>query len=192
MRRRDLLAMIGAATTASPASAIGQERVRPALIGLFSSPTSVPAETNAFRQAIRDLGFIEGRDVSIIYRSGPPGSVPTEALPDLALEMVQRKPDVIVTPGGAAFVKALTQATSTIPIVMVTTNDAVEAGVVASLSRPGGNVTGLSWQGDTLRTKRLELLREALPHLRRVAVLLDPRQVLQKDAPGSCRQIPRP
>ena len=181
MRRRDLLAMIGAVTMGSPTTAIGQERSSPALIGLFTLPTNVPAEVDAFRQAMREFGYFEGRDVSIVYRSGPP-SVPVDALPRLARELVEQKPDVIVTPGGAPAVKAFMQATSTIPIVMVTTSDAVEAGVVASLSRPGGNVTGLSWQGEDLRTKRLELLRDALPHARRVAVLLNPQDVLQRDA----------
>lgn len=101
---------------------------------------------------MRDLGYIEGKDVSIVYRSGPAGIPPAAILPQLAVELVQRRPQVIVNSGGTPAVKVLMQATSTIPIVMVTANDAVEAGVVASLPRPGGNVTGLSQQARDLST----------------------------------------
>jgi putative ABC transport system substrate-binding protein len=182
VNRRQLLALLGGAAAGPPGIAIGQQPSRPALVGLFTAQTGVPAEVNAFRQALRDLGYVEGRDVSIVYHAGPPGAVTAEMLPHLAVEMVGQKPDVIVTPGGVPFVKALMQATSTIPIVMVTASDAAEAGVVASLSHPGGNVTGLSWQGEELRTKRLALLCEALPHVRRVAVMVDPQQFLRSDA----------
>lgn len=90
-----------------------------------------------------------------------------------APDFVRRKPDVIVSPGGVSTVRLLMQATSTIPIVMVTAQDAVENGLVSSLARPGGHVTGLSTQGRDLITKRLQLLQEALPPIRRVALFFD-------------------
>jgi putative tryptophan/tyrosine transport system substrate-binding protein len=145
MRRRDLLAMLGGSMAMWPVLQSGlhaQQRSRPPLVGFFTSRTSVPAETDAFQRAMRDLGYVEERDVSIFYRSGPTGAVSVASLPQLAREFVERKPDVIVTPGGAPSVKALMQATSTIPIVMVTAQDAVEAGLVTNLARPEGNVTG--------------------------------------------------
>jgi len=131
---------------------------------------------------MRDLGYTEGKDVSIVYRSGPAGTPPAAIMPQLALELVQRRPEVIVSSGGTPAVKLLMQATSTIPIVMVTGSDAVEAGVIASLARPGGNVTGLSQQARDLSTKRLQLLKEVLPHLRRVASFFDPTQGPVTDA----------
>ncbi|MGD9615281.1 MAG: ABC transporter substrate-binding protein [Alphaproteobacteria bacterium] len=181
MNRRDLIALFAVAAVARPAIAPAQQPSRPPLVGVFTSRTNVSAETDAFHQAIRDLGYTEEQDISIVYRSGPAGAVPTASLPQLAREFVERKPDVIVTPGGVPNVKALLEVTSTIPIVMVTANDAVEAGLVASLARPGGNVTGLSWQAQDLSTKRLQLLQEVLPHVRRVAAFLDPSQAVRAD-----------
>jgi len=122
---------------------------------------------NAFRQGLRELGYIEGRNISLEYRSAD-GRV--DRLPDLAAELVRLKVDVMVTitPPG---VRAAKQATSTIPIVMGAVDDAVEQGFVASLARPGGNITGISSLNPELSGKRLELLKEAFPKVSRVAVL---------------------
>jgi len=122
---------------------------------------------NAFRQGLRELGYIEGRNISLEYRSAD-GRV--DRLPDLAAELVRLKVDVMVTitPPG---VRAAKQATSTIPIVMGAVDDAVEQGFVASLARPGGNITGISLLNPELSGKRLELLKEAFPKVSRVAVL---------------------
>jgi putative ABC transport system substrate-binding protein len=122
---------------------------------------------NAFRQGLRELNYIEGRNISLEYRSADGRA---DRLPDLAAELVRLKVDVMVTitPPG---VRAAKQATSTIPIVMGGVDDAVEQGFVASLARPGGNITGASSLNPQLSGKRLELLKEAFPKVSRVAVL---------------------
>jgi len=124
----------------------------------------------AFRKGLRDLGWIEGRDFAIETRfaDGKP-----ERLPELAEQLVRKRVDVLLvgsTPGALAAKKA----TSTIPIVMVTTGDPVGGGLVASLARPGGNLTGVTALGEVLTVKRLELLKEAVPRVTRVAVLTNP------------------
>jgi putative ABC transport system substrate-binding protein len=137
------------------------------------SPLSAEAgmlNLEAFRKGLRDLGWIEGRDFAIETRfaDGKP-----ERLPELAEQLVRQRVDVLLvgsTPGALAAKKA----TSTIPIVMVTTGDPVGGGLVASLARPGGNLTGVTALGEVLTVKRLELLKEAVPRVTRVAVLTNP------------------
>ncbi|TPW18285.1 MAG: hypothetical protein FD126_3482, partial [Elusimicrobia bacterium] len=138
----------------------------------FIRPGSPPDPlAEAFVQGLRDLGYVEGRTVAIEYRwaEGKP-----ERIPDLTAELVRLKVDVIVTPGGYAV--AAKRATGTIPIVFPVSADPVAAGLVASLARPGGNLTGLSLMSPELSEKRLELLKVAFPKVSRVAVLRDPRQ----------------
>src|SRR4030095_6603896 len=125
---------------------------------------------DAFRQGLRELGYVEGRNIVIEYRSAEGRN---DRLPELAAELVRLKVDVLVTTGPAA-VGAGKQVTSTIPIVMGAVGDAVDFGFVASLARPGGNITGMSWLGPELNAKRLELLKEVFPKVVRVAVLWDP------------------
>jgi ABC-type uncharacterized transport system substrate-binding protein len=125
---------------------------------------------DAFRQGLRELGYVESRNIVIEYRSAEGRN---DRLPELAAELVRLKVDVLVTTGPAA-VRAAKQATSTIPIVMGAVGDAVDFGFVASLARPGGNITGMSWLGPELNAKRLELLKEVFPKVVRVAVLWDP------------------
>jgi putative ABC transport system substrate-binding protein len=125
----------------------------------------------AFRQGLRDLGYVEGQNLLIEYR-GAEGSL--ERLRDLAAELVQRKVDVLVTPGGAVVIRAAQHATRTIPIVMVGAGDPVAEGFVVSLAHPGGNITGLSLLSEGLPAKRLEILKEAVPQSMRVAVLANP------------------
>ena len=125
---------------------------------------------DAFRQGLRELGYVESRNIVIEYRSTEGRN---DRLPELAAELVRLKVDVLVTTGPAA-VRAAKQATSTIPIVMGAVGDAVDFGFVASLARPGGNITGMSWLGPELNAKRLEILNEVFPKLVRVAVLWDP------------------
>jgi ABC-type uncharacterized transport system substrate-binding protein len=124
-------------------------------IGYLSTSTN-PARTEAFRQGLRELGYVEGKNISIEYRA-------------LAADLVRLKVDVIVTPG-ATSTRAAKAATSTIPIVMAQDPDPIGNGFVASLARPGGNITGLSNLGPELSGKRLELLKEVVPRLSRVAV----------------------
>jgi ABC-type uncharacterized transport system substrate-binding protein len=135
---------------------------------LLGSPRG-DAFVEAFKQGLRELGYVEGRNISIEYRAAEGRD---ERLPRLAAELVRLKVDVIVAPSRAAV--AAQQATTTIPIVMPIITDPVRLGLVASLARPGGNVTGLATQNNELPGKWLELVKEALPSVSRVAVLLDP------------------
>jgi putative tryptophan/tyrosine transport system substrate-binding protein len=133
----------------------------------------------AFRQGLRDLGYVEGQNIAIESRSAEGKD---DRLPALAADLVRSKVDVIVATPGAA-TKAAQQATRTIPIVMSLVNDPVGSGLVASLARPGGNVTGLTIMAPDLMAKRLELLEEVVPKLSRVALLQNP------DNPASAAQL---
>ena len=124
----------------------------------------------AFRQGLRELGYVEGKNMAIEERWAE-GKL--ERLPDLAAELVRLKVDVILA-GGAPGARAAKQATTTIPIIFTAAGDPVATGLVASLARPGGNVTGLSDSSVDVSTKRLELLKEAVPKLSRVAILWNP------------------
>lgn len=163
------LAVLGAPV---PPAAQDARSGKMARIGRLS-PLSADADAHnleAFRGGLRDLGWVEGRDFTIEARfaDGNP-----ERLPELAAQLVRQRVDVILV-GSNPGTLAAKQATSTIPIVMVTTGDPVGGGLVASLARPGGNVTGLTALGQELSVKRLELLKEAVPGVSRVAVLISP------------------
>jgi ABC-type uncharacterized transport system substrate-binding protein len=140
-------------------------------IGFLSAPSrsAQSARYEAFRQGLRELGYIEGKNIVIEWRYAE-GKL--ERLPDLAAELVGLKVDVFVA-GGTPAARAAKEATTTIPIVM-SGGDPVRAGIVASLARPGGNVTGLSDATVDVSTKRLELLKEVVPKLSRVAILWNP------------------
>src|SRR5215470_4672408 len=125
------------------------------------------SDLKSFRQGLRDLGYVEGRNIAIEYRSAK-GDL--DRLAGLAAELVRRKVDVIVTSSGQGALRAK-KATSTIPIIMVGSADAVRQGIVASLARPGGNVTGLTATTPDLSGKRLELLKQAFPGISHVGVL---------------------
>jgi putative ABC transport system substrate-binding protein len=143
-------------------------------IGFIStaSLSSLASRLDAFRQGLRDLGYVEGRNLAIEYRSAE-GNI--DRLPELAAELVRIKIDCIVT-AGAAPTRAAKQATGAIPIIMANNADPVNEGLVASLARPGGNITGLTNLTSDLAGKRLELLKEAIPKLSRVAFFLDARR----------------
>ena len=167
MRRREFMALLGGAA-AWPFVARAQPAKLPSIGYLgASTPAAQSQRIAAFVQRLGELGWIEGRTVAIEYRWAEGR---TERLAEIAAEFVRRKVDVIVT-AGAAPVAAAMQATSTIPIVFTVASDPVGTGLVASLARPGGNVTGLSYQGPDLAAKRLEILREAIPGLHRLAVM---------------------
>ena len=143
-------------------------------IGYLSTadPASESTRSEAIRLALRELGYIEGQNIAIEYRYAEGKH---DRLPELAAELVRLKVDIIVVAGGADAVRAAKNATKTIPIVMMGAGiDPVEAGLVESLARPGGNVTGITNLTRELGGKRLELLKEAVPKLARVAVLYDP------------------
>jgi ABC-type uncharacterized transport system substrate-binding protein len=166
MRRRDFISLLGGAT-AWPLAAHCQPTKRPTIGFLGASTRSAWAPwTSAFVQRLRELGWIEGRTVIIEYRWAE-GRI--ERYREMAAEFVRLNADVIVTVGSA--VPAAMQATSAIPIVFAVAVDPVGSGMVASLSRPGGNVTGISTQTAELAGKRIELLRQALPNLRRLAII---------------------
>jgi putative tryptophan/tyrosine transport system substrate-binding protein len=168
MRRREFIAALGGAA-AWPMVARAQQPTKLPTIGFLGpdSPSAQSEWTAAFVQRLREIGWIEGRTVAIEYRWGEGR---TDHLAEIAAEFVQRKVDVIVTAGTAA-VLAAKEATSVIPIVFAAAGDPVGTGLVASLARPGGNVTGLSNQSADLPGKRLDLLRELIPKLRRLAIM---------------------
>jgi putative tryptophan/tyrosine transport system substrate-binding protein len=144
-----------------------QQPVKVPRIGFLgaTSPSTNAARIEAFRQGLRELGYVDGKDVVVEYRWA---EGKTERLPELAAELVRLKVDIIVT-AGPAVTRPVKEATSTIPIVMSFDNDPVGSGFVASLARPGGNITGLSALFPELSGKRVELLKEAVPMLSRMA-----------------------
>jgi len=179
MRRRKFLMLLGGAVVGCPLAARAQQASkRPTVAYMFLSPSVDGLDRPAFTERLRELGWTEGRDVAIEYHwsEGRP-----ERVAEIAAELVQKKVHVIVTYGAA--VATLKQATTSIPIVLIA-YDPVGSGFVASLSRPGGNVTGLSLQAPERAGKRLELLRQLVPGLRRLAILFDASYlatVLEKD-----------
>lgn len=169
MRRRDIILVVGAALAARPLAARAQQHDKPATIGFLGADASVFRPwTAVFTERLRDLGWIEGRTITIEYRWSEGRS---ERVAEIAAEFVRQKVDVIVTYGGA--VARLKQATSVIPIVFAVATDPIGSGLVASLSQPGGNVTGSSVQASDSAGKRLEFLRAAVPRLRRLAIMFN-------------------
>jgi putative ABC transport system substrate-binding protein len=171
MRRRAFIAALGGAAMSAPFTARAQQAAKLPTIGFLSvsTPTAWSHFVEAFEQHLAELGWTNGRTVAIEYRWAEGRN---ERFVEISAEFVRLKVDVIVTGGSA--VLAAKQATSVIPIVFALGNDPLGAGLVASLSRPGGNVTGLSLQGPDIASKRLGLMREALPGLRRLAIIANP------------------
>ncbi len=164
-----LVACLGPFGLASPADA--QQTAAPRRIGVLLGGLSPESkEAQAFRQGLRDAGYVEGRDVVIEWRSA---SGDYARVPALVADLVQRKVEVIVVTNTVA-AQAVERARSTIPIVMAVVSDPVGSGLVASLAHPGGNITGLSIMTTELSAKRLQLLKETIPRLTRVAVLWNP------------------
>jgi putative ABC transport system substrate-binding protein len=169
VKRREFITLIGGAVATWPLAARAQQREKLPTIGFLGqhARSAVTEWTAAFVQRLRELGWIEGRTIAIEYRWAEGRN---ERFTEIADEFVRRKVDIIVT-SGTPPVLAAKQATTGIPIVFAAAGDPVEAGLVASLARPGGNVTGLSSQTPDLAAKRLEILREVVPGLRRLAIL---------------------
>jgi len=169
MRRRDFITLIGGATATWPVMALAQQTGKLPTIGFLGASASGFAPwAAAFVARLRELGWIEGRTVAIEYRwsEGRP-----ERYAEIAAEFVRLKVDVILTVGSA--VPIVKQATTVTPIVFAVAIDPVGSGLVASLAKPGGNVTGLSIQANELAGKRLELLHEVMPELRRLAIMFN-------------------
>jgi putative tryptophan/tyrosine transport system substrate-binding protein len=175
MKRRDFITLLGGATVAWPLAARAQQAAMPA-IGFLDgrSVDSLTDRLRAFRVGLKDVGYVEGENVTIIYRWA---ENQVDRLPDLAAELVRRPVAVIVASGGPNVVFAAKAATTTIPILFLTAEDPVRLGLVASLARPGGNLTGINFLNRELVSKQLELLRELVPAATRVAVLVDPTNV---------------
>ena len=171
MRRRDLVALVAGGAITWSLAAPAEEPTKVARIG-FLGLTPAAASTSrveALQTGLRELGWIEGKNILIEFRWAPR----VDQLPDLAAELVQMKVDIIFAPS-STFVEAARKATQTIPIVFALHADPVGLGHVASLARPGGNITGLTMQSTELNTKQLEILKEALPQSTRFGVLWNP------------------
>ena len=180
-RRRIVLALGAGALAAPLASFAQQQAAKIARIGFLgtASASGWASRVEALRAGLRDLGYVEGKNIVIEFRWA---KEKYDQLPDLAAELVRLKVDVLVT-GGTPGTLAAKRATTTIPIVMAVSGDAVASGLVASLARPGGNITGSTFFVQELYAKRLELLKEAVPRITQVAVLLNP------DNPASLTNI---
>jgi putative ABC transport system substrate-binding protein len=172
MKRREFITLLGGAAVAWP---IGARAQQPAMleIGFVDprSPDVLVERLRGFRQGLKDTGYVEGENVAVVYRWAENR---LDRLPELAADLVRRRVAVIVAPGGFAVASAAKGATSTIPIVFIVADDPVRLGLVASLARPGGNLTGVNFLATELAAKRLELLRELVPGATRIAVLVNP------------------
>ena len=190
MRRRQFITLLGGAT-AWPLSARAQQTGRLPTIGFLGAATAVvwAPWTAAFEKRLDELGWMKGRTVAIEYRWAEGRSI---RFAEIATEFVRFNVDAIVTAGTESTI-AVKQVTSEVPIVVALATDPVAAGLVASLARPGGNVTGFSHQGTDIAAKRLELLREILPNLRRLAILVNvnnPGSVLEmREAEAAARTL---
>src|ERR1700724_1929298 len=171
MRRRDALGLLGGAAVSWPVGAHGQHRPKVARLGvlLFRTPQADP-QMAAIHTRLHELGYVEGQSLVIMYRYAE-GKY--ERLPELAADLAREKPDLLLALGGDVAPYAA-KATSTIPIVFVSSADPIRLGLAASLARPGGNATGVTLLLDDTASKRLEFLKEAVPQVRHVAFLWNP------------------
>ena len=168
MFRRIIICLLLAVVLLTVSSAEAQQAQKVPRIGFLATNVSSPPQ--AFVQGLHELGYFESKNIAFEFRTTEGKQ---ERYPDLAAELVRLKVDIIVV-GGNSGIRAAKKATSTIPIVMTNVGDPVGLGLVASLARPGGNITGLSQMAPDLSGKRLELLKEILPKLKRVAFIRDP------------------
>jgi putative tryptophan/tyrosine transport system substrate-binding protein len=191
MRRRDFMVILAAAT-AYPLLAGAQQKPLPVIgfLGSFNPSMSaqIELEQAAFRQGLSETGYVEGQNVMIEYRRGE-GDI--TRLPALAADLVARKVDVIVTQGADASSLAAKNATSTIPILFHTVNDPVATGLVTSLARPGGNLTGVNLMSAELMPKLLELLLELVPQAKVIALLVNPDEPAAERIIGDMQELVR-
>jgi putative ABC transport system substrate-binding protein len=174
MKRREFVLALGGAAIAWPVVARAQQPAMP-VVGYLASGSlkTFGSHIKGFLRGLKESGFIDGQNVKIEYRWAE-GQF--DRLPALATELVQQRVDVLATTGGNVSALAAKRTTSTIPITFLTADDPVSSGLVASMSRPGGNMTGVTWLGAELGAKNLELIRELLPSATKIGVLVNPKR----------------
>jgi putative tryptophan/tyrosine transport system substrate-binding protein len=191
LRRREFVALLGGAAAAWPLAARAQQATMP-VVGFLDprSPDAISERLRGFRQGLKETGYSEGENVAIVYRFA---ENQTDRLPEMAADLVRRQVAVIATAGEQVAVVAKA-ATTTVPIVFIASQDPVKLGFVVSLSRPGGNMTGINFFSTELVTKRLEFLRALVPAITRIAVLVNPSNpssgaATVEDAQGAARAM---
>lgn len=172
IRRRKFIAVLGGMTVAWPLMTRAQQPLKKIGFLSVSSPSSHAPFVAAFNEGLREVGFIEGKNLAIEY-SWAEGKF--DRLPAMAADLIRNKVDVIAAMSGDITIRAATTASSTIPVVFITGSDPVQNGLVASLARPGGNVTGFSMISNELMAKRFEMLSELVPQIRTIALLINPK-----------------
>jgi len=172
IRRRKFIAILGGMTVAWPLVTRAQQLVKKIGFLSVSSPSAHAPFVAAFNEGLKQIGFIEGQNLAIEY-SWAEGKF--DRLPAMAADLIRNKVDVIAAMSGDVSIRAATTASSTIQVVFITGSDPVQTGLVASLARPGGNVTGFSMIANELMAKRFEMLSELVPHIRTIALLINPK-----------------